>query len=67
MKKFNWEDFAEGKIVVKFSSKEEIKDFCENAFIREFKFYNKRTKIKDMTKRNGGLNNGGNQVNRSEF
>ena len=44
MKKFNWEDFAEGKIVVKFSSKEEIKDFCENAFIREFKFYNKRTK-----------------------
>ena len=48
MKKFNWEKFAEGKIVVKFSSKEEIKDFCENAFIREFKFYNKRTKIKDV-------------------
>ena len=48
MKKFNWEKFAEGKIVVKFSSKEEIKDFCENAFMREFKFYNKRTKIKDV-------------------
>ena len=48
MKKFNWEKFAEGKIAVKFSSKEEIKDFCENAFIREFKFYNKRTKIKDV-------------------
>lgn len=48
MKKFNWEKFAEGRIVVKFSSKEEIKDFCENAFIREFKFYNKRTKIKDV-------------------
>ena len=48
MKKFDWEDFAEGKIVVKFSSKEEIKDFCENAFIREFKFYNKRTKIEDV-------------------
>ena len=48
MKKFNWEDFAEGKIVIKFSSEEEIKDFCENAFIREFKFYNKRTKIEDV-------------------
>ena len=48
MKKFNWEKFAEGKIVVKFSSEEEIKDFCENAFIREFKFYNKRTKIEDV-------------------
>ena len=48
MKKFNWEKFAEGKIAVKFSSKEEIKDFCENAFIREFKFYNKRTKIEDV-------------------
>ena len=48
MKKFNWEDFAEGKIVVKFSSEEEIKDFCENAFIREFKFYNKRTKTEDV-------------------
>ena len=48
MKKFNWEKFAEGKIAVKFSSKEEIKDFLENAFMREFKFYNKRTKIKDV-------------------
>ena len=48
MKKFNWEDFTEGKIIVKFSSEEEIKDFCENAFIREFKFYNKRTKIEDV-------------------
>ena len=48
MKKFNWEKFAEGKIVVKFSSKEEIKDFCENAFIREFKFYNKATKVEDL-------------------
>ena len=48
MKKFNWEKFAEGKIAVKFSSKEEIKDFCENAFIREFKFYNKRTKVEDL-------------------
>ena len=48
MKKFNWEDFAEGKIVVKFSSEEEIKDFCENAFIREFKFYNKKTKVEDL-------------------
>lgn len=48
MKKFNWEKFAEGKIAVKFSSKEEIKDFCENAFIREFKFYNKKTKVEDL-------------------
>ena len=48
MKKFDWEKFNEEKIVVKFSSKEEIKDFCENAFIREFKFYNKRTKIEDV-------------------
>ena len=48
MKKFNWEDFAEGKIVVKFSSKEEIKDFCDNAIIREFKFYNKATKVEDL-------------------
>ena len=48
MKKFNCEKFTEGKIVVKFSSKEEINDFCENAFMREFKFYNKRTKIKDV-------------------
>lgn len=48
MKKFNWEKFAEGKIVVKFSSEEEVKDFCENAFIREFKFYNKRTKVEDI-------------------
>ena len=48
MKKFNWEDFAKGKIAVKFSSKEEIKDFCENAFIRDFKFYNKKTKVEDL-------------------
>ena len=48
MKKFNWEKFTEGKIIVRFSSEEEIKDFCENAFIREFKFYNKRTKIEDV-------------------
>ena len=48
MKKFDWEKFNEGKIVVKFSSEEEVKDFCENAFIREFKFYNKRTKVEDI-------------------
>ena len=48
MKKFDWEKFNEEKIVVKFSSKEEIKDFCENAFIREFKFYNKATKVEDL-------------------
>ena len=48
MKKFNWGKFAEGRVVVKFSSEEEIKDFCENAFIREFKFYNKKTKIEDI-------------------
>lgn len=48
MKKFNWEKFTEGRIVVKFSSKEEVKDFCENAFMREFKFYNKRTKVEDI-------------------
>ena len=48
MKKFNWEKFAEGRVIVKFSSEEEVKDFCENAFIREFKFYNKRTKVEDI-------------------
>ena len=42
MKKFDWEKFNEEKIVVKFSSKEEIIDFLDNAFIREFGFYNKR-------------------------
>ena len=48
MKKFNWEKFDKEQIIVKFSSEEEVKDFCENAFIREYKFYNKATKIENF-------------------
>ena len=48
MKKFDWEKFNEEKIVVKFSSKEEIIDFLDNAFIRGFGFYNKRSKKEDL-------------------
>ena len=48
MKKFDWEKFNEEKIVVKFSSKEEIIDFLDNAFIRGFEFYNKRSKKEDL-------------------
>jgi len=41
---FDWEKFTQEDIAVFFKSTEEIYDFLENAKIRGFRFYNKRSK-----------------------